>query len=316
MTDEKLGDPFAETNDPVFEEKPKRTRRRKADPEPDPVDVFARDPLHEPGVDGLVGTWRPDGGPEMNRWDAELTPEILDRFRAHCVTGGHQKRPDQSRYDADGWYIHPPRADGDAKCARYVAKLRGMVADTKLFDRLMVDDGTCGGAKWVVAGQRVTSTSIWSAFYACRILELTAGRDVRSVVDIGGGYGHLAHVLAEFFPSVTVVELPIVIQLAQRWSEAHPATADKVTLCHPYEEWAGDLVVNTMSMQHMTADNLRWYDAQFQARPPRCMYLVNRVVKRDPTDVPFGDYPWLSRFSTESERMISGKHVEWFGVAQ
>jgi hypothetical protein len=309
VTDETLSDPIAEET--PFE-KPKRTYRRKNAEEPtgDVPDVLAevmeRDPLHEPEIDGLAGTWRPDGGPEMNRWSGELTPEILARFRAHCVTGGHQKRPDQSRTDDDGWYIHPSRADGDARLARDVAKLRPLVRDPKLFDKLMIDDGRCGGAKWVVSGQRVTSTSIWSAFYACRILELTEGRDIQSVVDLGGGYGHLAHILADHFPSVRLVELPICLALAREWT-------DKVTLSHPYEEWTGDLVINTMSMQHMTADNLDWYDGQFRARPPRCMYLVNRTTKRDPTDVPFADYPFLSMFNTVSERMLTGKHIEWFG---
>lgn len=288
--------------------KPKRTRRKAAETAVEvPAEILERDPLHEPHIDGLAGTWRPDGGPEMNRWDGDLTPEILERFRAHSVTGGHQKRPDQRGVGEGGWYlpVHD-RRQGDARLTREVAKRRGMVRDPKLFDRLMVDDGRCGGAKWVVNGRRVTSTSIWSAYYACRILELTEGRDIKSVVDIGGGYGHLAHLLTEFFPSVTLVELPIVLVLAREWT-------DRVTLAHPYEEWAGDLVINTMSMQHMTADNLRWYDARFRMSPPSCMYLVNRVVKRDDTDTEFSGYPWLGMYSTVSERMVSKKHIEWFG---
>lgn len=300
--------------------RPKRTYRRKSVEVIEtfaevPAEVMERDPLHEPGIDGLAATWRPDGGPEMNRWDGGLSPEILARFRSHSVTGGHQKRPDQRGIGEGGWYLPvPDRRQGDARLARDAAKLRGMVADPKLFDRLMVDDGLCGGAKWVVNGQRVTSTSIWSAYYACRVIELTEGRGVETVVDLGGGYGHLAHVLAAFFPRVVLVELPIVLALAREWSDKHPATADKVTLCHPYEEWSGDLVINTHSFQHMTADNLRWYDARFRQSPPSCMYLVNRVVKRDDTDVEFAEYPFLSMFNTEDERMLSRKHIEWFGV--
>lgn len=303
--------------------RPKRQYRRKSvevietfaeTPAEIPAEVLERDPLHAPEIDGLAATWRPDGGPEMNRWDGELTPDILARFRSHSVTGGHQKRPDQRGIGEGGWYlpVHD-RRQGDARLARDVARLRGMVRDPKLFDRLMVDDGRCGGAKWVVNGQRVTSTSIWSAYYACRIVELTEGRDVETVVDIGGGYGHLAHVLAQFFPRVVLVELPIVLMLAHEWSDKHPATAGKVTLCHPYEDWSGDLVINTHSFQHMLPSNLDWYHQRFVAAPPRCMYLVNRVVKRDPTDVEFASYPFLTMFNTVEERMLSKKHIEFFG---
>ena len=303
---------------PAEEATARPRRRRKAPDATDAPDVQAevleRDPLHESEVDGLAASWKPDGGPEMNRWDGELTDDILSRFRAHCIVGGHHKRPDQRGIGEGGWYLPVvDRRQGETKLAREIAKLRPRVRDPKLFDRLMVDDGSCGGQKWVVNGQRVTSTSIWSAFYACRILELTEGRDVKTVVDLGGGYGHLAHVLAQFFPSVVLVELPIVLTLAREWSDKHPATADKVTLCHPYEEWTGDLVVNTHSFQHMTERNLRWYDARFRENPPACMYLVNRVIKKDGTDVPFSEYPWLGMYSTVDERMVTKRHVEWFG---
>ena len=66
--------------------RPKRTYRRKSVEVIEtfaevPAEVMDRDPLHELGIDGLAATWRPDGGPEMNRWDGGLSPEILARFR-------------------------------------------------------------------------------------------------------------------------------------------------------------------------------------------------------------------------------------------
>lgn len=297
MTDDDLAGAFCDSEPYIEPARPRRVYRRHT------VEPVAP-----------VGTWRPDGGPEMARFDGELTPEILSRFRAHSVSGGHQKRPDQREIVEGGWYRPvTDRAAGDARLAREVAKLRPMVSDPKLFDRLMVDDGTCGGAKWVVNGNRVTSSSIWSAFYTCRILEFTKGRDVERVVDLGGGYGHLAHMLAEFFPSVVLVDLPIVLALAGEWSAQHPATADRVRLAHPYEDWSGDLLINCHSFQHMTPANLRWYDARFRENPPACMYSVNRVIKRDPTDTPFYEYPWLPLYSTVSEQRLR-KQVEWFGI--
>ncbi len=297
MTDDDLTGVFCDPSPYAEPPKPRRSYRRHT------VEPVAQ-----------AGTWRPDGGPEMNRYSGELTPAILSRFRAHTVCGGMQKRPDQPKGQSTGeWWQPGPRHVGEAYLRGQIARLRPMVADQALFSRLMVDSGKCGAAKWVIDGKWITSSSLWAAFYACRILELTAGRDVQSVVDLGGGYGHLAHVLAEFFPSVTLVDLPIPLALAREWSANHPATADKVTLRHPYEEWgAVDLLINTHSFQHMTPDNLAFYDAKIRENPPRLMYSMNRRTVRDETDTVFHNYPWLPLYSTVSERRIR-KHIEWFG---
>ena len=255
----------------------------------------------------ITPTWRPDGGPEAVRQTWAYTGESISRFRAHRISGGHQKWPDQSvKFDGD-WYVRPPRKEGEAALRKMRDGFRSGVADAALFDKLIADDGRCGGADWMVDGVRVTSTSIWSAYYACRISELTAGLDIESVVDLGGGYGHLADMLAGLFPSVTLVEQPEVLRLAERWT-------DRVKLCMPDDDWRGDLLINTMSMQHMTPSNLAYYDAKMRQNPPKCLYLVNRRTKRDRTDTPIQDYPFLPLFDCLSERMLTDRHVEWFGV--
>lgn len=291
MTDDDVSEVFGDPTAYVEPLPPKRTYRRRVTAEPE-----------------TVGTWRPTGGPEMNRYSGEITPEILSRFRAHVVSGGMQKRPDQPKGQRTGeWWITEPRHSGEAYLRSQIAKLRPLVSDQRLFNRLMIDDGRCGAAKWVIDGQWVTSSSLWSAFYTCRILEFTRDHDVQTVVDLGGGYGHLAHMLSEFFPSVTLVDLPICLKLAEAYT-------DRVAFKHPYEEWGGsDLLVNTHSFQHMTPGNIEYYDAKFREAPPRLMYSVNRVVKRDDTDTVFGDYPWLPLYSTVSEQRIK-KHVEWCGL--
>ena len=246
-------------------------------------------------------TWRPDGGPEAIRAGFDYSPAAIARFRAHRVSGGHQKWPDQTaEFDGD-WYVRPPRAAAETELRKLRDSLRPAVADRGLFDRLAADDGRCGGADWRLDGGRVTSTSIWSAFYACRILEVAPR--ARSVVDIGGGYGHLAHLLAEFFPAVTLVELPEVLRLAAAWT-------DRVRLARPDEEWGGELVVNTMSMQHMTPANLAFYGERMLACGANWLYLVNRLVASDQTDTPMQHYPFLGAFAPVSLRRIGPRHAE------
>ena len=46
-------------------------------------------------------TWRPDGGPEAIRAGFDYSPAAIARFRAHRVSGGHQKWPDQTDTDRE-----------------------------------------------------------------------------------------------------------------------------------------------------------------------------------------------------------------------
>jgi len=62
------------------------------------------------------------------------------------------------------------------------------------------------------------------------------------------------------------------------------------------------LAVNTMSFQHMTSRNLQYYGALMRALDTRMVYLLNRIVRRDPTDVPIAEYPFLSQYRIAMDR--------------
>lgn len=248
-------------------------------------------------------TWRPDGGPEAIRETYSFSPGVVARFRAHRISGGHQKWPDQAK-DFDGdWYVWPPRHAAEATLRKMRDKRRAQVKDKALFDRLCEDDGRCGAAEWYLDGRRVTSTSIWSAFYTCRLLEIC--RDAETVVDLGGGYGHLAEMLAEFYPHVILVDLPICQALAEEYTT-------RVDLRMPWQEWGGDLLINTMSMQHMTLANLEFYGGRIADSGFQHLYLVNRTTRKDPTDTPIDEYPFLTLFEERSSRMLGKRHKELF----
>jgi len=52
-----------------------------------------------------------------------------------------------------------------------------------------------------------------------------------------------------------------------------------------------DIFVNTMSFQHMTRENIGYYLSEVDRLNVRNLYLVNRDLTRDPTDVKISDYP-------------------------
>ena len=72
-----------------------------------------------------------------------------------------------------------------------------------------------------------------------------------------------------------------------------------------------DIVVNTMSMQHMTNKNLNYYFTQIERLHPKYLYLVNRNIKRDPTDIEIQNYPIpLGYIARKSNTIYSKNYTE------
>jgi cyclopropane fatty-acyl-phospholipid synthase-like methyltransferase len=69
-----------------------------------------------------------------------------------------------------------------------------------------------------------------------------------------------------------------------------------------------DIVVNTMSMQHMTNENLNYYFGEIERLHPKYIYLVNRNIKRDLTDVEIQNYPIPSRYTPKKSNPIYSKN--------
>ena len=181
---------------------------------------------------------------------------------------------------------------------------------------------------------RITEAQLRFVYYRKRITRLLNGQPLGMVLEVGGGYGGLAAELLQHVPigRYVIVELPDAMPLAALYLRAcfeepvqalagpdeAPDPEARILILPP---WAlphlpgeADLLINTMSFQHMTAESLQFYFAQAQRLRTGHMYLVNRDVQRDPTDVPISRYPIPDEYRLLERRPYPFEpHVEaWF----
>lgn len=264
-------------------------------------------------------TWMPTGGPEEHRGSTELTPEIMANFRNHKVVGGHAKWPNQTDLlDDSGFYSSTSPLEEEARHIQkmYYDLLR-MSPNPEMFRRHVKDDGSFGMRTWKVWDRNsnssalfteqvsVSTTSIFNAYYASCIQGLVKQVGSR-VVDIGGGYGHLAKELSSFCEQVSLVELPANLPLAEEY-----LAGTDVRVLHPSEDFDADIIVNTMSFQHMTQANLEYYTKKIVDSGAKAVYTVNRMTKRDPTDVVIYEYPLWEHFFPIHVKGFGGIWQEW-----
>lgn len=267
-------------------------------------------------------TWMPTGGPEEHRGSTELTPEIMQNFRNHSVVGGHAKWPNQTDItDEQGFYIPDGEEDKEQQEVQsmYSTFLR-MSPNPEMFRYHVKDGGSFGMRTWHVWDHNVnqdslmgelvpvSTTSIFNAYYASCIQGLVKQVGSR-VVDIGGGYGHLAKELSSFCEQVSLVELPANLPLAEEY-----LAGTDVRVLHPSEDFDADIIVNTMSFQHMTQANLEYYTKKIVDSGAKAVYTVNRMTKRDPTDVVIYEYPLWEHFFPIHVKGFGQMWQEW--VAQ
>jgi putative sugar O-methyltransferase len=181
-------------------------------------------------------------------------------------------------------------------------------------------------------GPRLLSTTeaqLRWLYYRYRLEEL-AGRRLGTVLEIGGGYGGLAVELLTksqmewyFF-----VELPDTLPLT--WFYARACLGDNVAIAYTPQDVSKpnaqlvllppwllpavtgrvDLIVNTVSFNHMDRRNLNFYFGEIGRLQAKRLYLVNRNWKREPTDVAIDDYPIPSEFKlVDDQPWLLAPHV-------
>jgi hypothetical protein len=260
---------------------------------------------------------------------ALVTPRALANFRCSTLSGGTQNWPDRPQDragDADGLYA--PRSAGEAEAAAHALALGVRESGARLpselhevFLRLALDDDRCGGRPVEVPGLGpVTESSIRFAYYGVLLSELVHDGD--TVLEIGAGFGGTCSRLLQRRRDIRyiITDLPLNLLLAAHflgsrlgarvrrvWTEDALAAADgQVLLVAPWlvERLGGPvhLAVNTMSFQHMTRRNLEYYGTLLATLGTKMLYMVNRVGRRDPTDVPLAEYPFLPQYRPAMDR--------------
>lgn len=187
-----------------------------------------------------------------------------------------------------------------------------------------------GRADWYA----VTEAQLRFVYYRRRITQALGAKALGLVLEIGGGYGGLAAELLAHLPIAryAIVELPDAVPLAWFYlracfdepvevaMDARAALRSEARLI-VLPPWAlpdlpgeADVLINTMSFQHMTMDSLRFYFAHADRLRTRHVFLVNRETRRDPTDVPASYYPLPKGYTLRDRRSYPFEpHVElWY----
>ncbi|GEM_PF-3003404 len=167
----------------------------------------------------------------------------------------------------------------------------------------------------------ITEAQIRYLYYRHQIRE-AVGDSLGTILEVGGGFGGLATDLLHhcevkrFF----LVELPDTLPLAYFYLRASfevpvqclfhagdrmDPNARIVVLAPwmlPQLQAELDLLINTMSFQHMMSESVRFYLEQADRLNTRVLYLVNRDTQRDPTDLVISKYPIPSAYTLVSKR--------------
>jgi putative sugar O-methyltransferase len=172
----------------------------------------------------------------------------------------------------------------------------------------------------------LTDLSIRMSYYRHRILSLAARGPIvsRRYLEIGAGFGALARYLLDSPKSrdahYVICDLPEFLPVCYWYLRSSdidvapfggPDSATSRVLLTTGEHLPHvgrvDVAINTMSFQHMTIENIRYYLGQLDALGADAVFLVNRDTQRDPTDVPISRYPRPAGFRVESD------HGAWTG---
>lgn len=175
----------------------------------------------------------------------------------------------------------------------------------------------------------ISDAGIRHSYYRSSIQKLVA-LNIHSVLEIGAGFGGLCNLLLKDgkIDSYFIVDLPenLLLQhfyLDKNGHQVLPwkarASRDAVRPCtyllngEEISELDGqiELLINTMSMQHMSKMNLVFYFEQINRLNVSSLYLVNRNVIRDASDVKMENYPIPDSYiNTFLKPVFGNNHLE------
>jgi putative sugar O-methyltransferase len=181
----------------------------------------------------------------------------------------------------------------------------------------------------------ISDAGIRHSYYLAAFRRLVKPK-IHSVLEIGGGFGGLCNLLMRETEIDTYysVDLPenLLLQNYYLHENGHQVlpwsartkrdlNAPCIFLLNGDEisdlDCQIDLLINTMSMQHMTQKNLEFYFHHINRLRIQFMYLVNRNTIRDETDVKLENYPIPETYRNVLLKSVFGKnHLEAFYVLE
>jgi putative sugar O-methyltransferase len=175
----------------------------------------------------------------------------------------------------------------------------------------------------------ISDTGIRHSYYRSSIQKLVTS-NTHSVLEIGAGFGGLCNLLLKDgkIDSYFIVDLPenLLLQhfylhenehqvLPWKARASRDAARPCIFLLNGDEilelDCQIELLINTMSMQHMSKMNLDFYFEQINRLDVKSLYLVNRNVIRDESDVKMENYPIPDSYCNTFLKTVFGKnHLE------
>lgn len=235
-------------------------------------------------------TWLPSIVERGN--DMFLNPEYIEprlaRFRSFLLRdGGPLEWPDCPAPDKS-WFMQQPLEHmriASADLVQLKATLRKTAENLKAPWLGVPEDMVGDPYSYEVEGKPETNSNLRNTLYASLILKEMELERHASLMDIGGGFGCLLGKIGERVPGLNLYlcDFPRMCLMATYYLSNKPTfqgRAGQTTIVFPWEypSFAGpvDVVVNTMSFQHMNEGNLNYYFSQFQRLGVKAIFSVNR----------------------------------------
>lgn len=240
-------------------------------------------------------------------------PILLNDFRRNSLSGGTLNPPDRPSKSNEDFSVYQDcnifeKIHNLFKLIYRLIKFetRSIIYHGKIFK--LKKDSSDIRIRTVTFSKSLTDSNIRNSYYYSVVQKYFKSSKV--ILEIGSGYGHLAHLLFKNMNvKICLIDLPENLILANQYLSSvgidtsinfNADNFNEVTLLLPcdIDSLLGkvDLVINTMSFQHMTQKNINDYFHFINLSLPKFLYLVNRNIKRDETDVVIDNFPISNKF--------------------
>lgn len=191
----------------------------------------------------------------------------------------------------------------------------------------LIDNLVGNPCYYSLGSKKITDFSIRMFYYHEKIKQELPIAGLKTVLEIGGGFGGLCGKLLsskEFaIKTYILIDLPenlslsyyylansgLKVKVAVKDSDLNMISdngKEKIVILLapwllPKLRLKIDLFINTMSFQHMTLENITYYLSEIGRLKTRYLFLINRDAKRDPSDVEISKYPIPSGYTLVQE---------------
>ncbi len=232
-------------------------------------------------------TWLPST--VISQADFLLVEEAIDPrlpyFRNWLVVGGPLEWPD-TQQAGKTWFssnvpehIRAAQTDLSSLKIIYDQTLTRLGAQPERYREDLIGQPY----SYEVDGVPETNTNLRTSFYSALVTKFLIPRGVKSILDIGGGYGALLGKIGQRHPQIPLylVDLPNMCVFAHYYlSNALPNAKAPINIHFPWEFRDSalqiDAAINTMSFQHMSAGNLHFYAKALARNGVKTILSVNR----------------------------------------